>query len=68
LWAGLPDDDERWALSNTLANGRLEGMEPTRDLVEDLVVSAREELDFKTFKKRAVQRATRGEGARNAAT
>jgi hypothetical protein len=68
LWAGLPDDDERWALSNTLANGRLEGMEPTRDLVEDVVVSAREELDFETFKKRAVRRATRGEGARNAAT
>lgn len=55
-------------MSNTLANGRLEGMEPTRDLVEDVVVSAREELDFETFKKRAVQRATRGEGARNAAT
>lgn len=47
---------------------REQGMEPTRDLVEDLVDSARGELDFETFKQRAVQRATRGEGARNAAT
>jgi len=66
VWASLPSDADRWALSNTLANGRLEGMEPSRELVEDMAASTRGELNFDAFKRRAVQRALRTDGARNA--
>jgi len=41
LWASLPSVEERAVLSSTLASGRLEGMEPSRELVVDLVAQAR---------------------------
>jgi len=44
LWARLPDDRARQGLSNALANGRLEGMGPTRELVEDQLARSRGEM------------------------
>lgn len=60
LWAQLPDDAARQRLSDTLANGRLEGMEPDRALVEDLVADERGEITHEEFmarlRARTVQR------------
>lgn len=60
LWAQLPDDSARQRLSDTLANGRLEGMEPDRALVEDLVADERGEITDEEFmarlRARTVQR------------
>jgi len=57
LWARLPDDRARQSLSNALANGRLEGMEPTRELVEDQVARARGEMSRDEFQARSRARA-----------
>ena len=54
LWARLPDDRARQSLSDALANGRLEGVEPTRDDVELLVARARGELTDAEFAARAL--------------
>jgi hypothetical protein len=40
LFARLPDDAARWRLSQSLANARLDGWEPTREAVELLVDAA----------------------------
>lgn len=50
LWALLPSDAERQNVSDTLANGRLEGMEPDRELVEDLVAQSRGEISGDEFR------------------
>jgi len=57
LWAALPDDRARWGLTDTLANGRLEGMEPDRELVADLVAQWRGELSGDQARARALARA-----------
>ena len=44
LWARLPGDRARQSLSDALANGRLEGVEPTEADVQLLVARARGEL------------------------
>ena len=36
VWASLPTDEDRRQLSASLAGGRLDGHEPTREDVEDL--------------------------------
>jgi hypothetical protein len=54
LWARLPDDRARQSLSDALANGRLEGVEPTRDDVELLVARACGELTDAEFAARAL--------------
>lgn len=56
LWAQLPDDAARQRLTDTLANGRLEGMEPDRALVEDLVARARGEMTGDEFRARVKAR------------
>jgi len=40
-----------------LANGRLEGMEPGRELVEDLVARARGEMSAEEFRVKVLTRA-----------
>jgi len=57
LWERLPDDRARRGLSSTLANGRLEGMEPGRELVEDLVARARGEMSAEEFRVKVLARA-----------
>jgi len=57
LWERLPDDRARRGLSSTLANGRLEGMEPGRELVEDLVARARGEMSADEFRVKVLTRA-----------
>jgi len=54
LWARLPDDRARQSLSDALANGRLEGMEPTEADVALLVARARGELTDAEFAARAL--------------
>ncbi len=66
LWERLPDDRARRGLSSTLANGRLEGMEPTRDDVELLVARARGELTDSDFAARVLRLA--GQEAATTAT
>jgi len=56
LWALLPSDAERQNVSDTLANGRLEGMEPDRELGEDLVAQSRGEISGDEFRARALAR------------
>lgn len=56
LWARLPDDAARQRLSDTLANGRLEGIEPDRAFVEDLVARARGEMTGDEFRARVKAR------------
>ncbi len=57
LWARLPDDRAGQRLSNALANGRLEGMEPTRELAEDQLARARGEMSREEFQTRSRARA-----------
>ena len=63
LWASLPSVEERAVLSSTLASGRLEGMEPSRELVVDLVAQARGELSVPDAIARAVARARSESGS-----
>lgn len=67
LWEVLPDDRARQGLTNTLANGRLEGMEPDRELVEDLVAQELGEITGDEFRARSLARAREETAARNAA-
>jgi hypothetical protein len=54
LWAVLPSDEARRSLSATLASGRLEGMEPDRELVVALVAQARGEVTAEVLVARLV--------------
>lgn len=67
LWAELPDDRARQSLTNTLANGRLEGMEPDRGLVVDLVARARGEMTGDEFRARVMEQVRVRVAARAAA-
>ncbi len=53
-WARLPDDRARQSLTDALANGRLEGMEPTEADVALLVARARGELTDAEFAARVL--------------
>lgn len=57
LFARL-DDQQKQNLSAVLANGRLEGWEPTRDEVADLVADALGEISEEEYLRRAYARAT----------
>lgn len=59
LWERLPDDRARRSLSDALVNGRLEGMEPTREGVELLVAQACGELSDEEFAARVLELARR---------
>lgn len=56
LWERLSSDAERRNISNVLASGRLEGMEPDRELVVDLVAQSRGEITGEEFRARALAR------------
>jgi hypothetical protein len=58
LWAALPSDEARRSLSSTLASGRLEGMEPDRELVAALVAQARGEVSADDLVARLVAQAS----------
>ncbi len=66
LWSRLPDDRARQSLTDALANGRLEGMEPTEADVALLVARARGELTDAEFAARVLMLAGQ-EGAHQAA-
>ncbi len=66
LWSRLPDDRARQSLSDALANGRLEGMEPTEADVALLVARACGELTDAEFAARVLMLAGQ-EGAHQAA-
>lgn len=56
LFAPL-DDDQKWSVSQALANGRLEGWEPTREEVADLIDRAREVISADEYRARVLDRA-----------
>ncbi len=56
LFAPL-DDDQKRGVSQALANGRLEGWQPTRDEVADLIARERGLLSFEQYKQRVLDRA-----------
>lgn len=57
LWAQLPDDGARQRVTNALANGRLEGMEPDREFVADFVAKVRGDLTGEQYRARVLARA-----------
>lgn len=57
LFARL-DDEQKQHVSSALANGRLEGVEPTREDVADVVAETLGEISMQEYLRRAYARAT----------
>ena len=66
LFAGLAAD-EKWMIEQALADGRLEGWQPSREEVVQLIAAHRGELSEQDFIAWAVEHARRVSGSDRAA-